>query len=77
VKRIITKAGNRLQMVDTEGKETVVVATPNHSSLTMTEKHDSTGRTLVHIHSDGDIVLTAPNGRVHVQSQFFSREIGS
>jgi hypothetical protein len=31
----------------------------------------------VHIHSDGDIILTAPNGRVHVQSLFFSREIGS
>jgi uncharacterized protein involved in type VI secretion and phage assembly len=76
VKRIVTKAGNRMQMVDTEGKETMVLATPNHSSLTMTEKHSSTGRTLVHIHSDGDIVLTAPNGRVHVQSAFFSREIG-
>jgi type VI secretion system secreted protein VgrG len=76
VKRIVTKAGNRVQMVDTPSKETLVFATPNHSSVTMTEKHDSTGRTLVHIHSDGDIVLTAPNGRVHVRSQFFSREIG-
>ena len=76
VKRIVTKAGNRVQMIDTPSKETVVLATPNSSALTMTEKHDSTGRTLVHIHSDGDIILTAPNGRVHVRSQFFSREIG-
>ena len=76
VKRIVTKSGNRVQMIDTPEKESVVVATPLHTSMTMTGKHDFTGRTLVHIHSDGDIVLTAPNGRVHVQSLFFSREIG-
>jgi type VI secretion system secreted protein VgrG len=77
VKRILTKSGNRVQMIDTPEKETVMVATPNHSSVTLSEKHDATGRTMVHIHSDGDIILTAPNGRVHVQSLFFSREIGS
>lgn len=76
VKRIVTKAGNRMQMVDTAGKETMVLATPNSSSLMLTEKHDDTGRTLVHIHSEGDIILTAPNGRVHVQSKYFSRQLG-
>ena len=76
VKRIVTKAGNRMQLIDTEGKETMVMATPNHSSMLLTEKHDSTGRPLVHIHSDGDIILTAPNGRVHIQGAFFSREVG-
>jgi type VI secretion system secreted protein VgrG len=76
VKRIYTKSGNRMQMVDTSGKETVVLATPNNSSMTLSEKHDSTGRPLVHIHSEGDIVLTAPNGRVHIQGAFFSREVG-
>ena len=76
IKRIVTKSGNRLQMVDTPGRETVVVATPNHTSMAMTEKSDATGRELVALHSDGDIVLSAPAGRVHVQSKYFSREVG-
>lgn len=76
VKRIITKAGNRMQMVDTPGKETVMFATPNHSSISLTEKSDGTGRTLITLQSDGDIVLSAPKGRVHIKSQFFSREVG-
>ena len=77
VKRIVTKTGNRLQMVDTPDKQTVVLATPHHTFMNITEKHDSTGRPLVHIHSDGDIMLTAPNGRVHIHSLFASKEIGS
>jgi type VI secretion system secreted protein VgrG len=76
VKRIVTKAGNRLQMIDTPGKETLVFATPNHSSISLTEKSDGTGRTLVTVQSDGDIVLSAPQGRVHIRSKFFSREVG-
>ena len=75
IKRIVTKSGNRLQMVDTPGRETVV-ATPNHTSMAMTEKSDATGRELVALHSDGDIVLSAPAGRVHFQSKYFSREVG-
>jgi uncharacterized protein involved in type VI secretion and phage assembly len=74
VKRIVTKAGNRIQISDSVGKETVYLSTPNHTSLSMTEKSDETGRHLIFLHSDGDIVLDAPNGRVHINSQFFSRE---
>jgi type VI secretion system secreted protein VgrG len=44
--------------------------------LNMTEHSDETGRQLIHLHSDGDIVLSAPNGRVHIKSSKFSREIG-
>ncbi len=76
IKRIVTKSGNRMQFVDKPGNETIVVATPNRSSIMLTEKHDSTGRTLITISSEGDIVLSAPNGRVHIKSKFFSREIG-
>ncbi len=76
VKRLVTKSGNRLHLSDKPGQETVFLATPNHTSLSMTEHSDETGRQLVHLHSDGDIVLSA-GGRVHIQSQFFSREIGS
>lgn len=76
VKRLVTKSGNRLHLSDQSGKETVFLATPRHTSLSMTEHSDETGRNLVHIHSDGDIVLSAPNGRVHIKSSTFSREIG-
>jgi len=76
VKRIVTKSGNRVQFVDQKGKETIIVATPNSSSISLTEKSDGTGRTLITLQSKGDIVLSAPEGRVHIKSKFFSREIG-
>jgi uncharacterized protein involved in type VI secretion and phage assembly len=76
IKRIVTKSGNRVQFVDQQGKETIVVATPNSSSISLTEKSDGTGRTLITLQSKGDIVLSAPDGRVHIQSKFFSREVG-
>jgi uncharacterized protein involved in type VI secretion and phage assembly len=76
IKRIVTKSGNRVQFVDEKGKETIVVATPNSSSISLTEKSDGTGRTLITLQSAGDIVLSAPDGRVHIQSKFFSREVG-
>ncbi len=59
VKRIYTKSGNRLQMVDTPAKPTVMLATPSNTHVQLSEKHDSTGRPLHHIHSTGDILITA------------------
>jgi type VI secretion system secreted protein VgrG len=76
VKRIVTKSGNRIQMVDQPEKEALVIATPNASSITLTEKNDGTGRTLIVLSSKGDIVLNAPDGRVHIKAKFFSREVG-
>ncbi len=76
VKRLVTKSGNRLHLSDKPGQEAIFLATPNHTSLSMTELSDETGRHLVILHSDGDIVLSAPKGRVHIQSNTFSREIG-
>ena len=76
VKRLVTKSGNRLHLSDKPKYETVLLATPKSTSLSMTEHSDETGRQLIHVHSDGDIVLTAPNGRVHIQSKIFSREVG-
>ena len=76
IKRIHTKSGNRMQMVDVPGQETVVLATPKQSSVTLTEKSLATGRSLITLQTDGDIILSAPSGRVHIQSKFFSREIG-
>ena len=76
VKRIATKSGNRMQLIDVPGQETVVLASPNHSTLTLTEKSTGTGRSLITLQTDGDIVLAAPKGRVHIKSLYFSREIG-
>ena len=77
VKRIMTKSGNRIQMSDKPGVETIVLATPNNNLIKLTEKADNTGRTNITIESrTGDIVLHAPNGRVHIESKFYSKDIG-
>lgn len=77
VKRIVTKSGHRIQLVDKEGKEALVVATPTKLKIALLEKADETGRPMLLLHSeDGDIVVSAPNGRIHVQSAYFSREVG-
>jgi len=52
------------------------VATPNQTQLHMTEEHEATGRPMVTLHSSGDIYLSAPNGRVHINSLYFSRDVG-
>ncbi len=76
VKRIVTKSGNRIQIADLAGNEAITIATPNHNSLTFSEKHTATGRPLIALSSTGDIVLSAPEGRVHIQSKYYSREVG-
>jgi len=77
VKRIITKSGNRLQMSDKNGFETITLATPNNNVIKLTEQANNTGRTNITIESKtGDIVLHAPNGRVHIESKFYSKDIG-
>ncbi len=77
VKRVMTKSGNRLQMSDKPGFETVVIATPHNNTIKLTEKADSTGRVNITIESKtGDIVLHAPGGRVHIESKFYSKDIG-
>jgi type VI secretion system secreted protein VgrG len=76
VKRLVTKSGNRLHLSDKPNQETVFLATPAHNFLTLTEHSDETGNHLIVLHSDGDIVLSAPNGRVHIDSLTFSRVNG-
>jgi len=76
VKRIVTKAGHRIQLVDKEGKESIVIATPTHLKISLLEKTDEDGRPTMLLHSDGDILLSAPQGRIHCKSKFFSREVG-
>jgi type VI secretion system secreted protein VgrG len=77
VKRIVTKSGHRMQFVDKKGKESIVLATPKHLKLSLIETTDETGRSMLTLHSEnGDIFLSAPNGRIHFHSKFFSREVG-
>lgn len=77
VKHLMTKSGNRLQLSDKKGVETVVLATPHNNRLIMTERSDQSGRTQIMIQSlTGDIILHAPKGRVHIESEFYSKDIG-
>jgi type VI secretion system secreted protein VgrG len=77
VKRIVTKSGHRIQIVDKPGKESIAIATPNFLKITLIEKTDETGRSAITVCSEnGDILLSAPNGRIHFRSKYFSREVG-
>ncbi len=77
VKRIVTKSGHRVQFVDKPGKESIVVATPKHLKVSLIETTDETGRSMLTLHSEnGDIFLSAPNGRIHLMSKYYSREVG-
>lgn len=76
VKRIVTKSGHRITIVDKEGKSSIVLATPNHVRVSLIENSNETGDSMLALHSDGDIFLSAPNGRIHCHSKFFSREVG-
>lgn len=77
VKRIVTKSGHRITIVDKPGKNSMVLATPNHLKISMIENSDETGDAMLALHSDGDIVLSAPNGRIHTRGKLVSREVGA
>jgi type VI secretion system secreted protein VgrG len=78
IKRIVTKSGHRLQFVDKQGKESIALATPKYLKLSMIEKTDETGRSMITLHSEnGDIFLSAPNGRIHFLSKYVSKEVGN
>jgi uncharacterized protein involved in type VI secretion and phage assembly len=76
IKRIVTRGGNRLQMVDKDGHQSIVLATPNLRIL-MIEGCDGTkGRNMLCLDSSGDIFINAA-GRIHFKSKYFSREVGT
>ena len=76
VKRIVTKSGHRIPFVDKPGKESIVIATPQHLKISLIEKTDETGRSMILLHSDGDIFINAPGGRVHLHSSTLSQDVG-
>ena len=62
--------GNRLVFDDKPGKETMVMATPNHVRVSLFDG----GQTLL-LHSDGDVHIHA-GGTVHMKCKQFLREVG-
>jgi type VI secretion system secreted protein VgrG len=77
IKRIVTKSGHRIQLVDVEGKESIVISTPGGQVIQLIDQCPETGgRKMLSLTSPGDIFLNAPDGRVHIRSKFFSREVG-
>jgi Rhs element Vgr protein len=77
IKRIVTKSGNRIELVDVGGKESIVIATPGGQMIQLIDSCPETdGRKMLYLNSPGDIFLNAPDGRVHIRSKFFSRETG-
>ncbi len=77
IKRIVTKSGNRIQLVDVGGKESIVISTPGGQTIQLIDSCPETGgRKMLCLNSPGDIFLNAPDGRVHIRSKFFSRETG-
>ncbi|HKX30022.1 MAG TPA: type VI secretion system tip protein VgrG [Blastocatellia bacterium] len=77
IKRIVTKSGHRIQFVDVQGKESIVVSTPGGQTIQLIDSCPETGgRKMLCLNSPGDIFLNAPDGRVHIRSKFFSKEVG-
>ena len=76
IKRLVTKSGHRITAVDSAGQETLAAATPKSTRLMLTEKANETGRPAIVLYSDGDIILSAPKGRIHMQSMVNSKEVG-
>lgn len=77
IKRIVTKSGHRIQFVDVEGKESIIISTPGGQLIQLIDNCPETdGRKMLCLTSPGDIFLNAPEGRVHIRSKFFSKEVG-
>ena len=75
IKRIVTKSGHRIQMVDVEGKESIIVSTPGGQMIQLVDSCPETGgRKMLSLVSPGDIFIIAPDGRVHVRCKTFSTE---
>jgi type VI secretion system secreted protein VgrG len=77
VKRIVTKSGHRISLIDKHGAESIGIATPVHAKLVMYEKCAETGRPAIVMNVDnGDLIFNAPNGRIHFHAKYWSREVG-
>src|SRR5215475_3352149 len=62
VKRIITKTGNTIEIVDTEGKEDIEIYTPKKDCWIQLNND----KKAISLHSEKDILIEAPNGEVRI-----------
>lgn len=77
IKRIVTKSGHRIQLVDVKGKESIIISTPGGQIIQLIDQCPETGgRRMLALSSPGDIFINAPDGRVHIRSKYFSKDIG-
>jgi type VI secretion system secreted protein VgrG len=77
IKRIVTKSGHRIQLVDVQGKESIVISTPGGQIIQLIDQCPETGgRKMLALSSPGDIFINAPDGRVHIRSKYFSKDVG-
>jgi type VI secretion system secreted protein VgrG len=76
--RIVTKNGNVIQLVDVKGQEAITITTPKGQKIQMLDCCEETKkRSILALTSpEGDIILNAPKGRVHIRSKLFSKKIG-
>jgi len=73
-KRIITRSGNTIQLLDNESEETIEIHTPEGKCLLqLTNKG---GNPIVTVHSEGDIVLDAKQ-EIRLKSKTFVQEVES
>ncbi len=77
IKRLVTKSGHRITIVDTPGKETISLDTPTSNRLMLTESHgDTENRAAIVLDTAGDMILAAPQGRIHQQAMIRSADLG-
>jgi hypothetical protein len=62
VKRIITRTGNTIEIVDTDGKEVIELYTPKKDCWVQLNND----KQAISLHSEKDILLEAPNGEVRI-----------
>lgn len=62
VKRIITKTGNTIEIVDTGGKEVIEIYTPKKDCWIQLNND----KKAISFHSEKDILIEAPNGEVRI-----------
>ncbi|HEX4164399.1 MAG TPA: phage baseplate assembly protein V [Bryobacteraceae bacterium] len=76
IKRIVTKGGLRITFCDTGGEQGLTLVTP-FASIRLLQNGAQAGLPMIALETtNGDILLSAPNGRVHINSKFYSKEIG-
>jgi Rhs element Vgr protein len=71
VKRIITKTGNTIEIVDTQGKEAIEIYTPKKDCWIQLNND----KKAISLHSEKDILIEAPNGEVRISCKNLVTEI--